>query len=459
MLGVTLSYEKDIAVKENVEKLLEKTECILQSWTNRTLTLSGKILLINSLVASLFIYKMSVLQFIPKQWIDKFNSITSNFLWLSKRAKIPGDVLRLPREHGGLRLVDLVKRDKSIKVQWIETIMEDEFFAKVAYQKLGDIDHLIWECNLKDTHIKILFEDCFWRDVLLSWSACNFYSPTTIEEIDSQTLWYNSHLLIEGKPFLFNRARRAGLRYVSQLYYTNGTAISFQDYKDEFGDTLTWLELNQIFSAIPITWRQQMRNSTTGIEPVTLFQDFTPFYKITNKAYNKMIQNKERVTKYSEKWTEMLNDPIKPGFFLKCFKGIVSVTISTKLRDFQYRMLLNKIFTNTTLSKWGKKDTELCDFCKAERETPIHLFIECRKITPIWSKLKQYIRERFEDQGSVLLFSNKNIILNCVHPKFGSVINMIILITKQTIFRSKCQGTMPQWEHIKDAIELTQKIE
>ena len=47
------------------------------------------------------------------------------------------------------------------------------------------------------------------------------------------------------------------------------------------------------------------------------------------------------------------------------------VTIDTKLRIFQYKILNNILFVNKMLFKFRKVESPLCSFCKAEDETYI----------------------------------------------------------------------------------------
>ena len=59
-LGITVNNS---SVQENTDfdNAISKMGSIINLWFNRDLTLMGKILLINTLMASLFIYKMAVL--------------------------------------------------------------------------------------------------------------------------------------------------------------------------------------------------------------------------------------------------------------------------------------------------------------------------------------------------------------------------------------------------------------
>ena len=76
----------------------------------------GKVQVLNTLVASLFVYKMMVLPIIPKKVIKNMENVMREFLWNGKKAKIALNILQNPKTQGGLNLVNLEKRDKALKV-------------------------------------------------------------------------------------------------------------------------------------------------------------------------------------------------------------------------------------------------------------------------------------------------------------------------------------------------------
>ena len=63
--------------------------------------------------------------------------------------------------------------------------------------------------------------------------------------------------------------------------------------------------------------------------------------------------------------------------FLNLFNTMYSCTKSTKLRDFEYRVLHSALVTDDKLSMWGIINDESCSFCHNAPETIIHLLIEC----------------------------------------------------------------------------------
>ena len=55
------------------------------------------------------------------------------------------------------------------------------------------------------------------------------------------------------------------------------------------------------------------------------------------------------------------------------------VTVDTKVRLFQYKLLINIRFVNKMLLKFRKVKSPLCSLCKTDVESFIHLFCRCRK--------------------------------------------------------------------------------
>ena len=73
VLGVTIAHE-DI-LEKNYENMVEKVRKILNSWQNRGLSLLGKVQVINTLVASQFVYKMMVLPNMPMKILKSIENV------------------------------------------------------------------------------------------------------------------------------------------------------------------------------------------------------------------------------------------------------------------------------------------------------------------------------------------------------------------------------------------------
>lgn len=181
--------------------------------------------------------------------------------------------------------------------------------------------------------------------------------------------------------------------------------------------------------------------------------------KWSNIVYSLMIKNEDAARRYMLRWQLSLDTQINYRKYLRSFAGIIKVTISTMLRDFQYRVLLGKIFTNDILYKWGKLDSDVCTLCNIERDSLVHMLITCDKIKNIWNEFTAYIETKYPADAAVCTMDPINIVCNNVHPGLGNVINLLTLVTKQYIYRVKCLRTPLRWDDIVKEFKLIEKIE
>ena len=86
ILGIKVGHDEKIT-NINYSPVIDKVKEITSSWNNRSLSLYGKVMVINTLIASLFIYKMTVLEAIPTSIVNKFNDIINDFLWSGKNQR------------------------------------------------------------------------------------------------------------------------------------------------------------------------------------------------------------------------------------------------------------------------------------------------------------------------------------------------------------------------------------
>ena len=151
-----------------------------------------------------------------------------------------------------------------------------------------------------------------------------------------------------------------------------------------------------------------------------------------------LIDDKQCLQKYCDRWA--LNGLILPlETYTKLFGSLHSSIKDTKLKDFQYRLLLGKLVTNKDLFEWGKRENPLCTFCENSIETTTHLLVECTYSNKIWSELVQLCN----NEEITTDFSVENIIVNLLHENANHIVNYIVLIIKQYLYRKRCQGRKP----------------
>ena len=124
-LGVWFSMDQDMAISLNYTEKLMKIKSILGCWKFRRLSLVGKIVVLKSLVASQLVYVCSPLQ-TNHEVIKEINKLFFNFLWNDKGDKIKRAVMINDHPNGGLKMIDVVSFNKSVKASWIKKYLDSE---------------------------------------------------------------------------------------------------------------------------------------------------------------------------------------------------------------------------------------------------------------------------------------------------------------------------------------------
>ena len=147
VLGIKVGYGNEI--NGDYSDLILKSETVLKSWIHRGLSLLGKINIINTLVASLFVYRMYVMPSMNKKSLKRIENIFTNFLWSGRKAKIPMRVLQRTVSCGGANLVNLRAKDHAIKIAWTKILRDDPKAANLVYFFTNNVlKEDVWLCNV-----------------------------------------------------------------------------------------------------------------------------------------------------------------------------------------------------------------------------------------------------------------------------------------------------------------------
>ena len=168
ILGIWIADSDASMIRENIDPLFDKIEAIFKLWSQRGLSLIGKILIANTLVASLFVYKMMVLPLLHKSYYQKIEQITLKFIWQERKSKITKKVLYGNKEDGGLGLVRLDKKDMSLKISWMQKIKQNEKIKELLQANLRCDVEMIWGARVNAKDLNNCTQSNFWKDVILS---------------------------------------------------------------------------------------------------------------------------------------------------------------------------------------------------------------------------------------------------------------------------------------------------
>lgn len=434
ILGVYVDHNMDNMFELNYAPLISRVRARCDLWSRRGLTLMGKVQIINALCISLFVHKMSVLPRIPEKYVSQFNDIVRKFLWNTGRVKISHEKLYNDKQLGGLKLVDLKTKDDSLKCQWVSTLRDSAKFNSISQLFLTPIGQHIWLCNLKSSHISRFSVSGFWQDVLAAWARVHWHTPTNPSQYAAQSLWLNSHIIIQGSPVLNISALKVGVSFVYNIW--NTVFNRFLDFAELEGvypnHGMTLMQYNGLKSAIPRKWVREIK------ECRFLLEDYTYLYeeaigKISTIMYRKMIDNKNILQPLASRWEEKLQVSIQYDKFLQCFEQLGKIVFSTKLRNFQFRYLHRAIFCNNTLYRWKIKDSPLCDFCHQEPGTLEHVFFACSITQTFWKSFITW----YENTANTKIVLSLEMVSLCNSEM--DLLNTLLITAKQYIFKCKIQ--------------------
>ena len=119
------SYDKILRDETNFNDTVTKIEKLLHVWSQRSLTLEGKITIFKTLTISKIVY-IAYLSSVPNYIIIELKKIQNAFLWNGKRAKIKHETLCNSYEKGGLQSVDIELKIKALQLSWIHRLFDNK---------------------------------------------------------------------------------------------------------------------------------------------------------------------------------------------------------------------------------------------------------------------------------------------------------------------------------------------
>lgn len=233
---------------------------------------------------------------------------------------------------------------------------------------------------------------------------------------------------------------------------TGGT-LSYQDFCNINGQLVNFLEYYKILHAIPTAWKYIIKmNVPSATQSQNTWRDrfFNTKLPLSKFCYGELLNG---VSVSNEgicaAWQVDLNTQLSTKDIALYFKRIRLITLCTKLRYFQYRVLCRKITTNVLVSKWDINVLDACSFCANEKETLVHLLFECPFSQKIWKAASKWFKHFYLINPT---FSKRIVIFNNYTGRMASLVNLFIVIAKFHIYKQKVLGLKPNFSVL--AIEV-----
>lgn len=206
---------------------------------------------------------------------------------------------------------------------------------------------------------------------------------------------------------------------------------------------VTFMEMYSLIQSVPYTWKCILRigdNETMLTE--SWFDIALKGHKISKDLYWFIISRNAPVTQGSMLlWSQDFNKNIQS----KEWSGICccpwKITLCSKLRLFQYKIVQRCLVTNVHLFYYKVKESKNCTFCKSQTETIMHLFWDCPNVCKFWEDILKMLKIQFNN-NRLLLSSPRTcekILLNTVVTNLLDCINLFVLVAKRYIYITRCK--------------------
>ena len=180
--------------------------------------------------------------------------------------------------------------------------------------------------------------------------------------------------------------------------------------------------------------------------------------------YQKLIRAKSLTPRKSQlKWLQDCNYSDEEDTFKweLAYPMVQRCTKSTKLTEFQFKLLHRRIPTNDFLLKIGRKENDNCTFCNNSSETLTHLFWSCHVTSSFWNSVTDWLQNALPLIGKYNLL---NITSLGWRPEphsteYSCQLIYCLLLARFHIWQAKMDEISPNFEHFLRPIKSRSIIE
>lgn len=457
VLGIDVCQTLSDTADLNYSTLLDKVTNVFQIWQARALTPIGKIQIVNSITNAMFQYKMQVLPSPGEMFLKNYKRLVTKFIWDSKKPKIAYNRLIASYPEGGLQLRDIALINDAIKLSRISELRDID--NKQSWKQLITAPYnvsasFLLQCNLSAKDVYGISLHSLMNESLKIWAKRNFYDPTSFNEVTQQLLWYNSHIKVGNKVILNKTMYRNNInKVIDMIDLDTGKFYTFQEFDDIHPNVVGFLEYNSIVSAIPPHWKRIIKENNPDLgdsanewpDKFRLLERGKPTKNIYQMLRDEIAVDNSTL---SILWNNDLRINLDKRKMNRIFTNVKEITMSSKLRYFQYRILVRALILNVRVAKWDPDVSHKCTFCDAYPETIVHFFYECIYAKKIWNPLVKWCKYMYDCDCQ---FSLENVILNNYRGSNRSLINVLILIAKFYLYKVRVIKAKPSFlEFIAD---------
>ena len=340
---------------------------------------------------------------------------------------------------GGLQWVDLVNFDRSLKITWLRKLLIGgaEWAEFACFHK---INRLIWSGGIYHQHIIENTTNPFWKSVVKAykeWYRSLLQIPYFPTEF--QPLWGNPRINIPFNNTLYQK----GLIFVNDFMDETGRPLTLAALQAKYECNIMFTVYFAIFNAIPREWKNELL-----LKQCTLELNLPP-------PMQKLLQCKKGTSAIRKIWSDEIDENIPIGQFKWvielvplninwqfCYTIASKYKLNARTRFFHYQVLHRTVMTNKKLNQFRLRPNDQCDVCKVT-DTISHLLYYCENASNLWRLLFAWLSRNLNSTIQTDIVST---LLG--NPANEPIVNVLFMLTKEEIFKSRCRNTIPNFKHL-----------
>jgi exonuclease III len=393
--GLFFVPSKEEEHKLNVQNKILKLEMKIKSWSQRHLTMEGKILIVKTFGLSQIIYNMQCYKFEQKD-LKAVESTIFKFLWSTNSNqngidRISRAVMKNDYEYGGMKVTDPESLDRSLKLrQYIRASKSNHDIAKIQ-SMLGKSKEEY--AQIRQEYYPITKDEDICQSAQESLNMITDHNRKEYCKLEQEEYENNKILIDEVSSINIEKYLSRKNRPFHQCIAKN----LFKDGHTSLGGILQAMEyetderklksIKTVLTAFPNKLKEIAQCVQTEVDNS---DDYTRYLRIQRDKVTdiELITTKEFQILFKQITgkTEAFNHNFKLGIeydkenimrFRKNCKN-------PKLRNIYFRLTHNDFFTRERMKRFKMIDSDECSRC-GNKENLEHLVWECHQSRRIWS--------------------------------------------------------------------------
>ena len=246
VLGIWIAKNTDEITRINLDEHIEKLNILLSMWSQRNLSIKGKITILKAKALPLITYVCNFI-FVCGDFITAIDKILYKFVWTNKHHVKKTTLIANPI-NGGLKMPNteaVIKAKK--KLNFIKRILTVESNCNKTASYILKTDDIGNFLKFKNNTNFLHPLPKFYEQLLDMWYGIHNNQPIQLKYILQEYLWFNEYILIGNKP-TYNKSEITNFETLPPLLFMCKNKV--MTIKEATCKQICWSEIDKILERL-----------------------------------------------------------------------------------------------------------------------------------------------------------------------------------------------------------------